>query len=312
MEVLKAEKDLLTFRVEAAERLAALDKVIREAELSKRSLQFTVRFLGIGTLGGIVALVALWFALDHYVDGKISAQMQKWNDLNLGLSLIRENRWSDALIKLDLVYKQQIKQVLSDEEYRSVLFNSLLWTLASTSNPIEPSLWEGQSTWYRLSQDSSFKAEFLNRTPDQWDETYCNEMFLCTLKFESRPDSLGTIDKYLQTALTRAPIPGSKADHFFQLAMASLAKHNIDDAKDYLRKASENDPSKFNPNDWTQRLNKFKDDALEFKMWRGYTERVREELGSRDRDFDSEFAELTSRITSKTGNSARSEAPTGY
>jgi hypothetical protein len=296
MEALKSEMDILTFRAEAAERLAAFDKLIREAESSKRSLEFTARFLGIGTLGGILALITLLFTFDHYFNGKISAQMHKWNDLDSGLSMIHMGQWSDALQKFYFVYTQQITQ--SDEEYRSVLFDPFLLTLASTSKPIERS-WEGQNAWYLLRRDNAFKAAFLSRAQDQWDEPYCNNMFLCMLKFESKPDSLDTIDNYLQTALRRAPISSSKAEHLFQLGMESLARHHIDDAKKYLEQASESDSSKFNPNDWVQCLNKFEHDDLTFKMWCRYTERMREESGSRDKDFGQEFAELKSTFLQK-------------
>jgi hypothetical protein len=308
IEVLKAENEVLKFRVDAAERLAALDKLIQDGESSNRFLQSTIKFLGIGSIGGLIALIfsafALWPKLDNHIDRQIAAhmqewntqiaaQMQKWSDLDVGFGSIHENRWAEALTKLGAVYDLQVKRRASDKddkEYRSLLFSTLLWVLASTSE-LTPDrhAWKGEWMWNTLCGDSLFQTEVINRARETWDEAYCNKMLLCTLKFEKQRNVPKNVRDYLMAAFNTAPVDSSKAEHSFQLAMECLAENKIDEAQTQLEKASEKDSQRFK--DMSNFLTAFKR-APEFTMWCIYTERLREKSNSGEKDFDSEFDEL--------------------
>jgi hypothetical protein len=105
------------------------------------------------------------------------------------------------------------------------------------------------------------------------------------------------VREYLKTALDKAPVRTSKADHEFELAMESLAADHSEDVKNYLEQASRDDPSRFE--DLPDALSKFKDEAT-FTMWCTYTTGLNKmDVGSSAKDFATEFKDLITQLSEK-------------
>jgi hypothetical protein len=283
IDALKAENELLKFKTESAERIAAHEKLIREVEGYKRILRSTLMFLGIGSLGGILTLRPI---LNNYVDGQISAQVKKWNELEACIADAREARWQPALKKLRSVYQNEAaSQNKSDADFRTLLFNTLVYVLASTNERIsDGQRWQGEDEWKELCQDK----EFLNRAEVQIDEPYCNQMFFCTLKFYKERDVLECIRSYIHAALRIIAEDRSKAPHYFDLAMTDLIAGNPTSALRNLREASDKDPSTYQ--DLVTYLTTFKN-SVQFMMWSICAERS-------GVNFDSAVVKLTEQIPS--------------
>jgi hypothetical protein len=294
IESLKAENELLKFKVESAERLTAHEKLIREVERYKHFLQSALMFFGLGSLGGILALIAALIALpailNNYLDQQIAAQVRKWNDLDTCIAVVREARWRVALKNLKTVYQKEVKLAkTSDQDYRSLLFNTLVFVLSSTNERmLDGQRWQGEDEWNELCQDSAFRDEFLTRSEDNMDETYCNEMFYCTLKFYKEPNVLERVRAYIREALHTIAEDRSKAPHYFDLAMADLVAGDPASALRNLKEASDKDPSTYQ--DLSNYLNTFKN-SVQFTMWHLCAERSHV-------DFDSAMTRLIDRIRS--------------
>jgi hypothetical protein len=285
IELLKAENALLKFKVDSAERLAVHEKAIREIETYKAILKAIFTFLGIGSL-------AAWFllpsAFNRLVDEQVATQLQKWNDLNVGIGLVHESRWRDALQKLGTIYRdeKEAQETKNNHDYRSLLYDSLLYVLSSTGELSGDGRWQGDDEWNALVNDIAFRDRFLNIGKTKLDETYCNSLLFCTLKFSRDPDPLSTLKTirgYIQGALNTIVEDRSKAPHYFDLAMADLVDGNQVSAKDNLKMACEKDPSNYQ--DPIKSLNGFKN-TVQFKMWSHCAERLHK------KDFDSAVADL--------------------
>jgi len=71
----------------------------------------------------------------------------------------------------------------NSQDYRSLLVNALLFVFASINETTpDGQRWLGEDEWNELDKkDSIFHEEMRNRR-DGRDETYYNEMFLCSLQ----------------------------------------------------------------------------------------------------------------------------------
>jgi hypothetical protein len=292
---LKADNELLKFKAQASEQLLVHEKLIRELTFYTSIVKYALAALGLGSLG---AVVLFWPSVSRQIDKDVADQMQKWNDLDAAFSLTLEHRWHEALDGLKKVFENHVQKNKSlDSAYRSSVYDALVLTLASTSEPVGSLTWNGEQAWRDLGEDPAFKVQFLNRARDKWDEGYCNQMFLCTLKFGARNTSLKTVHEYLERALEKAPVKTSMADHEFELAMEALAANHSEDVQSHLEKASGYDPSRYK--DLPDALRKFKDE-LTFKMWCTYTAGLNErDMGSGIKDFESKFDELITQLSGK-------------
>lgn len=254
-EALKRENAILKFKHESAE-------LIKEVERYKRFLQFALTFVGLGCVAGILTVLS---SLDSQVDRQIESQLRKWNDLDVGMGLVRQARWGDALKKLTKAYEQEAHATKSNQEYRSLLYETLVYVLSSTGELIaDGTRWQGEDEWNKLIRDSAFRDQFLNRSENEIDETYCNEMFFCTLKFYKEPDLLQRVRGYIQNTLKIVAEDRSKAAHYFDLSMTDLIAGDKNNAKRNYQEATDKDPSTYQ--DSIKYFNSFKN-TVQFRMW---------------------------------------------
>ena len=290
------ETAYLKFRAEAAEHLAAHERLIGELERYKKLVLWVLGFFGIASFGGIISLaVALSLWLDSRLDGKVSARIKKWNDLEVGSGLVVEGRWLDAEEFLMKAYRQYVgpQGDQSDPQYRSLLFNNLLHAFASINVPApDGQHWLGEDDWNELeAKGSVFRGEVQNRNPGSnpgRDETYYNELFLCTLKYYRESDVLDCIRNYLKGAEDQAASPLSRAPHEFEFAMAAVATGQTDEAVKHLRQASDIDQSDYDFEDAAVKLTSYQNDP-EFKMWCICAARLH-------RDFNKNLQDLVKKI----------------
>jgi hypothetical protein len=300
----RMENALRKFEADAAKQLAAHEKLIRELEFYKGLLASILRWLGLGSFGAIIAAIfALppWFQarvdqFQAHVDQQIANRVEEWNALEQGVVLANQGRWSEALPLLMDVYRRQVKgepgksiQVNElPKQYRSLLFNVLLFVLASTGD-LDPGgqRWLGEQDWNDLSKDNSFRNEFNSRH----DETYCNQMFFCTLKFSNESDSLERLVNYQKEANKNAASEQSHAPHLFELAMTQLIAGHTDVAKDRLSEAKKWDEANFGEENVIKYLNGYKNQP-EFQMWTVYARRMNSRFGPAFHDFAAQFDQL--------------------
>jgi hypothetical protein len=298
--ILKAELEnaLLKFRADSAERLTAHQALIQEANLYKWLLRCIFSVLGLGTIGGIIAL----FNLNTYLDQRIAAQLESWQALEGTVELSRDGRWPEAREKLIDIYHHLNN---SSSEYRSLLFRTLFRVLASIAEPqSDEETWVGETDWNELKDNQTFKREVIEQQSKR-DESYYNQIFLCTLKF-AKENSLELMRKYRTGALDTVGEIRSKAAHYFDLGMIDLlvpdqagAESQVDEACSNLDKAFKIDPEHFTF-DTSANLDKyfgsFKN-RLDYQMWH----RCAKRLGA-NVNFDSRLQSLITSMKSKLGS----------
>jgi hypothetical protein len=285
-ELLNAENALLKFKLESADRLAVHEKAIREIETYKAVVKAIFAFLGIGSLAAWLFIPS---AFNRYVDEKVATQLQKWNDLDVGIGLVHQSRWRDALEKLGTLYASEkgAQETKDNHDYQSLLYDSLLYALSSTGELSGDGRWQGDDVWNLLVKDPAFRNKFLNVGETKLDETYCNSLLFCTLKFsrDDPPSTINTIRCYIRRALNTITEDRSKAPHYFDLAMADLVDGKQVSAKQNLKMALDNDPSNYP--DPIKSLNGFKN-TVQFKMWSHCAERLQKNA------FDAAVGDLIS------------------
>lgn len=300
IELQKAENALLKFKLESAERLAAHEKAIREIQTYKAIIKTIFAFLGIGSL-------AAWFLLSsafkRYVDEQVATQLKKWNDLDVGIGFVHESRWSLALDKLKTIYEKGAQETENNQDYQSLLYDSLLYVLSSTGEIYGDGRWLGDDVWNEPVGGILFRDRFLNIDLTKLDETYCNSLLFCTLKF-SRDDAPGTINtmrRYILRALNTITEDRSKAPHYFDLAMADLVDGNQDSAKENVKRACEKDSPNYQ--DPIKSLEGFKN-SVQCKMWSYCAERLHKKaFDSAVGDLIGDFQRQLAKVSANPANS---------
>jgi hypothetical protein len=297
----ESETARLKYQLQWERRLRAHDKLIGEADFWKGLL----KWCGVGSLVGLVGIVGLVWSIAlpwarSYIDQQVTFQIKKWNMLEEGIVSAHEARWHEALAKLweaYQCYKDEPQRSANKEyrlfpEYRSLLFGELLYVLASDGNPHSGNQWEGQAGWDNLNNDDYFRRELTTRH----DEAFCTQMFLCTLKFDRKSDSLDQIVSYLKDASKQTASDESRAEHGLKLAMADLVQGYVERALSQLTSAFSYDQTF--PNNLVKRLKSYKGET-EYQMWRSYARLTKKDFTAATEEFDPTFEHLMHEIELK-------------
>jgi hypothetical protein len=224
---------------------------------------FVTILLG-GTIVGAFTLPAF---LRAYVNKRVEAATNEFEDLQLGLSLAWDNQSKIALFQLeDWVKNRKASGRPMSTDLRTFLLRVRLWLLAYLEEVTPDGNYVGLDHWQDLLRDPDFKRDFIENKKWVGDSRLAEFLGFCYLKYDSSPNFITAAEDYFKSAAYSAEHNPDRAPYLTYLGMLDLVAGRQKAAVEKFLEASADDPVKYSAGDKIKNKNSFLSGS-EFLVW---------------------------------------------
>lgn len=199
--------------------------------------------------------------IDKYVDSKIQARIQIFDNLPLAISLAEFGDWTGSAQVIDYTLQNTIKnKKIDNDKYKEHVLATYLWVLSSSPIGDDRTFSYMQGKWIKLQKEQELADLIYNKNDKKTELNITLSETKYNFKKEKMEDYIKLFNN-LKEHFEEEKNLNQAAHVAYMLAMFNMINGSNENAQKYFLEAQDYDPDNYNLNDWSVYKNSYYNDT---------------------------------------------------